>query len=171
MKTIAEFTGHDFRWVQPNLLKREYELKVQDGVAARLKFSHTIGSSATGESQDGRWSFNRAGFWRRNVVVRELASGAELAIFNKNIWKGGGTVVLTAGRKFLTTPNFWQSHYDIWSEDGQPLIHYRIGGIWRPSAATLIEPGAASLPELPWMTLLGWYLVLLMRQDAAAAAA
>jgi len=79
--------------------------------------------------------------------------------------------VLPSGRKYLATPNFWQSTYAIYSEDGQPLILYRVGGILRLAAATLIETGAANLPDQPWLTLLGWYLVLLMRQDAAAAAA
>jgi hypothetical protein len=171
MKSIAEFTGCELRWVQPHVLKREYELKIGDDVAATLNFTSSFSSFAIGESREGSWSFKRVGIWQRTVTVRELASDTELAVFKRNIWKGGGTVELPSGLKYLTTPNFWQSQYDIWTEDRRPLIHYRIGGIWRPSAATLIEPGAANLPELPWMTLLGWYLVLLMRQDAAAAAA
>jgi hypothetical protein len=170
MKRIAELTGSELRWVQPSMLKMEYELKVQDEVAATLKFRSSFSSFAVGESGEGSWTFKRVGFWQRSVQVRELASDADLATFTRNIWKEGGSLELNSGSRYLATANFWQNQFDLWTAGRKPLIHYRIGGVWRPSAATLIETGAASLPELPWLTLLGWYLVLMMRRDAAAAA-
>jgi hypothetical protein len=146
----------------------EYELKDQDEVAATLKFKRSF---AIGESGDGGWTFKRGGFWPRIVVVRELDSDTELAVFTENKWKGGGTLELPTGRKYLTIHHFWQSNYEICTGDMKPLIHYKLGGILHPSRATLIEPGAANNPELPWLTLLGWYLVVMMLRDAARASA
>ncbi len=34
-----------------------------------------------------------------------------------------------------------------------------------------IAPEAAELPELPWMTMLGWYLTVMMNDDSASTAA
>jgi hypothetical protein len=62
--------------------------------------------------------------------------------------------------------------FEFRSEAGEELFSYRrIGGFLHMSAYVDIQPAAALIPELPWMALLGWYLVILLQQDAAAASA
>jgi uncharacterized membrane protein YccF (DUF307 family) len=41
----------------------------------------------------------------------------------------------------------------------------------RLSATVTIEPQAANLPELPWMVMLGWYLMVMMHMESASAVA
>jgi hypothetical protein len=41
-------------------------------------------------------------------------------------------------------------------------------GVIRHSATVTLRPGAANLPELPFVVLLGWYLAFMTRNDVAA---
>jgi hypothetical protein len=93
-------------------------------------------------------------------------------MFKNNTWKGGGTLVLADGRKYLVNTNFWQTQYEFKTETGERLFGYtNIGGVMHLSARVQIEPQVVNLPELPWLVMFGWYLALMMHRDSAAAAA
>ncbi len=172
MKHLAELAGREFKWIQPHAMKMEYELREGEQVVAALRFKSSFGSFATAESGDGCWTFKRVGFWQTRATVRACNSESELASFKNNTWKNGGTLEFPDGRKFLASTNFWQTKYDFRTETGEILFSYtQIGGVLHESALVEISPQAAEIPELPWMVLLGWYLVVMMRQDSAAVAA
>ena len=168
MKRIAELVGRELKWVQPHTLKMEYELHADGELAATLRFRSSFGSLATAESADGCWTFKRVGFWQTRVTIRACGTEADIAIFKNNTWSGGGTLEFPDGRKFRANTNFWLTKYEFNSEADEALFGYRnIGGMLHLSAAVDIQPRAAHIPEIPWMVMLGWYLVLMMQRDAA----
>jgi hypothetical protein len=172
MKKITSLMDRELKWVQPNTFKLEYELRADDELAATLRFRSSFGSLATAESADGCWTFKRVGFWQTRATVRHCGADVDIATFKNNTWKGGGTLELPDGRKFLANTNFWQTQYEFKTETGEKLFGYRnIGGVLNLSAQVQIEPQVISLPELPWMVMLGWYLALMLHRDSAAAAA
>jgi hypothetical protein len=172
MKKITSLMDRELKWVQPNTFKLEYELRADDELAATLRFRSSFGSLATAESADGCWTFKRVGFWQTRATVRHCGADVDIATFKNNTWKGGGTLELPDGRKFLANTNFWQTQYEFKTETGEKLFGYRnIGGVLNLSAQVQIEPQVISLPELPWMVMLGWYLALMLHRDCAAAAA
>jgi hypothetical protein len=172
MMRLAEFVGHELKWVQPHALKMEYELRAGDMVVATLHFRSSFGSFAAATSADGTWTFKRVGFWQTRATIRAIGSETDLAIFKNNTWSGGGTLELLDGRKYPANTNFWLTQYEFRTEKDVPLISYRnIGGILHLSSMTEILPPAKEIPEMPWMVLLGWYLTVMMRMDSAAAAA
>jgi hypothetical protein len=68
--------------------------------------------------------------------------------------------------------NFWMTSFEFTTDDGAPLVTYRrIGGLLHLSSAVTIEPAAASIGELPWLVMLGWYLALQLHRDTAVAGA
>ena len=171
MDKIANYVGRPLQWGQTKLLKSEYELTSQDLVVATLRFRSLWGTFATAQSADGCWTFKRMGFWQTRATIRPCDSEEEIATFRNNTWKEGGTLVLPDGREYLANTNFWQTQYAFKDEAGDPLIHYRNHGVFRSSAEVTISPQAAELPELPWMVMLGWYLIVMMQNDSAATAA
>ena len=171
MRKIAELVGQQLEWVQPGVFKMHYELRADDEVAATLRFRSSFGSFATGESADGCWTFKRIGFWQTRVTVRACDSDVDIAIFKNNTWSNGGTLELSAGRKFLATTNFWQTNLEFQDELGGTLIKFKTGGLLHLSAKVNVEPNAISLPELPWVVMLGWYLTVMMHVDSATAVA
>ncbi len=171
MMKLAELIGQELKWVQPNILKMEYQLHAGDTVAATLDFLSSFGSFATATSADGSWVFKRVGFWQNRVTVRVSGEEANLAVFKNNTWSEGGTLELPDGRKYPANTNFWATHYEFKTETGEVLVNYRkIGGLFHMSAAVEIYPAAKDIAEMPWMVMLGWYLAVMMHRDSAAAA-
>jgi len=172
MKRIAELSAMELRWEQPNTFKLEYSLLSGDQEAANLQFRSAFGSFATARSADGCWTFKRVGFFQTRVTIRDCNSEADIAVFHNNTWTSGGSLELLDGRRYPASTNFWQTQFEFRTEQGEQLIQYtKIGGFFHSSAQVLILPAAIAIPELPWMVILGWYLAILMQQDAAAAAA
>jgi hypothetical protein len=172
MRRIAELAGKGLKWEQPSSMKMEYVLLADGETAATLKFRSSFGSLATAECADGYWTFKRVGFFQTRVTIRRCNSEEEIASFRNNTWASGGTLTLPDGRAYRATTNFWNTKYEFLTETGDALLVYqRIGGFFRLSSSVEIRPPAAGLAELPWMVILGWYLIILLHQDDAAVAA
>ncbi len=172
MQNIARLIDRELKWVQPSAFKQEFELQVDGELAATLRLKSSFGSFATAESADGCWTFKRVGFWQTRATVRACDSETDLAAFKNNTWKGGGTLELADGRKYLASTNFWQTEFEFKTETGERLFGYKhIGGVMHLSAQVQIEPQTATLPELPWLVMFGWYLALMLHRDSASAAA
>ncbi|HEY0765862.1 MAG TPA: hypothetical protein VGD61_26010 [Pyrinomonadaceae bacterium] len=169
MRKIADVVGQELEWVQPSVFKMQYELRAGDELAATLRFRSSFGSLATGESADGCWTFKRIGFWQTRVTVRACSDDVDIASFKNNTWSGGGTLELSDARKFFATTNFWQTNLEFQEESGATLIKFKTGGLIHPSATVHVEPNTVNLAELPWVVMLGWYLIVMMHMDAAAA--
>jgi hypothetical protein len=170
MKRIADLAGQHLEWVQPSALKMEYELRAGSEVAATLDFRSSFGSLATGRSADGSWTFKRVGFFQTRATVRAEGAETDLAVFWNNTWTKGGTLELPDGRKYPATTNFWATGFDLNDESGSTLIGHRVSGLLRLSAVVEIRSGAGRVPELPWMVMLGCYLIVMMQSDSASVA-
>jgi hypothetical protein len=171
MQPLENWIGHELRWVQPQAFKMNYELQTPQGTAAILTFKGWFNTLAVGESGEGNWLFNRPGFWQDRVTIQDERTGGNVAVFRRNIWKGGGILEVGFGRIIKVTTNFWQTRLVFQTESDIPILAYDIKGVFRTSATLTIEPHATQVPELAWLVMLGWYLVVMMRRDSAAAAA
>lgn len=172
MKHIRTVVGHELKWCQPHTFKMEYELHDSGTLAATLRFRNSFGSLATGDSSDGCWTFKRVGFWQTKATIRQAGTEPDLAVFRNNTWANGGTLEFPDGRHYSANTNFWMTAFTFNTECGEPLIQYRrIGGLLHLSSQVDIQPAAASLPELPWLVMLGWYLTVMLHTDSAAVAA
>ena len=136
-------------------------------IVATLRFQR--GSLADAEAEGHHWTFKRQGFWQPRVTVRVPGSEVDVAVFRPH-WAGGGTVEFADGRTVnLRSANFWQSEW-VWQEKDQPLILFKgRHGLVKARGAVEIQPGAAGGPDVPLLVLLGWCLILLHADDAAAA--
>ena len=164
MSLVDVHPGTTLAWVQPHLLKRNYELRAGDDVIATLRFRSAFGYSATAESSDGCWTFKRGGFLMGSTV-RACDSDAEIARLRDNFWKGGGTLELSDGRKFIATMNMWMTQFEFQDASGQTLFRMKYHGILRPSVTVELQPGALSVPETSWMVMFAGYVVVMMLSD------
>jgi hypothetical protein len=169
MKGIADVTDQELTWVQPHALKMEYQLRAGSQPVATLQFRSPFGSLATGESSDGCWTFKRIGFVRTRVTVRACGTDSDIAVFRNNSWSEGGTLEFPDGRLFRASTNFWQTQLQFTAEPGEVLFRFTTRGLLHLRATVGIDPEAAATPELPWMVILGWYLMVMMQMDDAAA--
>jgi hypothetical protein len=158
------------RWVQPRALQPTYELRAGEQVAATLVFCSAFSSLATGESADGCWTFKRLGFVK--TTVRTRGSKTDIALLRNSCWGSGGWLEMSDGRRFPARTNVWATRYQLLTEAGGPLVTFsHIGGLLRLSGNVVVHEAARSMPELPWLVLLGWYQAVLMYRDSAVAVA
>ena len=170
---LSELVGQGMIWAKPKpgWTTGDYDLRLGEQRLATLKFRSMWGTFATGETAEGRWTFKRVGFFQNRVTIRTPSSDAEVGVF-VNDWKMGGTLTLPDGRKYRGNTNFWMTTFAFTNEAGEPLVSYRrMGGMTSLSAVVEIEPAGAALRELPWLMLLGWYVAVMLHQDAAGTVA
>jgi hypothetical protein len=172
MRTIREVVERALRWTQPSALKGEYDLHAGDEVVATLRWQKTFGSLALAETAGDTWTFKRSGFLRPKVTVRVPESETEAAVFKPG-WGGEGALRFSDGRCYQwQKTSFWHSEWAFANEAGEPLVHFKPDvAFFKQAAEVKVEPGAAALADLPLLTVLGWYLMLLLSEDAAEAAA
>ena len=170
MKKISQLTTRDLKWIQPSTFRMLYELRTNGELAGMLSFRSAFGTLATGESEDGCWTFKRVGFFQTRVSIRVSGEADDLAIFRNNTWSGGGTLEVRGGKRFLADTNFWHSNLQFKTESGEALVQFKTGGLIHLNATVEIEPRAAGLEQLPLIVMLGWYLILMMNSDSAASA-
>jgi hypothetical protein len=171
VKRIAELLGQPLSWTQPSGFDMDYELRAGGEIAATLSFRSRFGTFATASSGDGIWTFKRVGFWSTRVTVRGPDDAAELGNFKNNTWRNGGTLTLPGDRQLRATTNFWKTNLEFQDESGTSLIRFKSRGIVRMAADVELDPRAIDIPEMRWILMLGCYLCVMMRMDAAGDAA
>lgn len=155
-------------WTRPGLFKRELRLEAGSELLAMLRWAKMFSFEAQAESGDGRWIIGRRGSLRGPTVVRDAATGADVAVFQRN-WKGKGVVRFTAGPEFQWTyEGFWRPTYH-WSPDGEKrLVSFTSTLGFKDLLAMEVAPEARELEELPVLALLGAYVMRMLAAERHA---
>ena len=170
MKSLSSFIDTPLQWVQPSALKPAYELRSGDDCILTLRFPKWYRTAVHVEATEGEWEIRQVGFWRRHIEIRRKGDHLPFATCTMKGWTGNkGTVELPKGRKIAIKASWWTSRYEAASSTGEPImvLTSKIG--FKPKAEVTLHPKSTSYPELPWITALVWYLVLLDRRRAARA--
>jgi hypothetical protein len=179
MRALSEIHGAGLCWMQPKTFVRWFELRTRDAeVVAALRFEQTLGTLATAESAEGRWTFKRVGFLNVRVTVREVGSQTNLAVYEPKLW-GDGVLRFPDGRTYeWKAMNFWGTQWCFADAQGQVVFAFKperdrpkLSELFKTQADVEVGPAGQGLAELALLVLLGWYLVILQQDDAAAAAA
>lgn len=157
-------------WTQTHTFGHQYELHAGDTRLGALVFRSGFGTFATVENAHGCWTMKRVGFLRTRVEIRPCDRETAVGTFHNSTWSGGGTLEIPGGRPIRANINFWQTKCEFVDADDRPLIRYTSGGFLKASGSMEITEVGAATPEVGWMAMLGWYLILMMRRDAAIAA-
>ena len=169
MKKITDVADHELIWAQPSFAKTKYELRAGDEVVATIQFQRATLARADAEGE--AWTFKREGFWRQRVTVRREGSDDNIAIFRPYAF-GGGELLASSGSTFeLSSAHFFHPEW-TWKQGERPLMQFKGGPrMSGRSGVVALLPEALHLPELPLLTVLGWYLILLIAKDVAVVAA
>ncbi len=168
---FVSYANRPLSWTQPHLFQQDYQLADGESPLATLDFRNSFGSLATARHAKGCWTMKRLGFLRTRVEIRQCDSEAAVGTFHNSTWSGGGTLVLPDGRELPANSNFWHSRFQFTDSTDRALVRYTMGGVLRLNGEMEITPEGASMPEMAWIPMLGWYLVIMMRRDSAAASA
>jgi len=155
---LAAATVTDLRWVQPSALRMQYELRLAGQPIARMRFQGLLSSKALAECAEGCWSIERAGTSQGKTIIHMTGERSDVSMFEMGARDRGGTLLLSDGRRFTLTSDFWKGRGEISTEQGEPLVRLRFHGVLRQSCTVDLLSNATRLPELPCLLMLGWYL-------------
>jgi hypothetical protein len=172
VRTIQEAAPSNLSWQQPRALRAEYELRAGDELLGALRKSGTFSAAMEAEIGTARFTLKAEGFFRSRIAVREAGATGEPAVFGRNGFLGAGELALPDGRSYRwKMTSFWGSRWAFLDDSDRPLVSFRSRNRFlRAGCDVEIAPGTLARPELPILVLLGWYLLLRMRKDSAAAA-
>jgi hypothetical protein len=171
MRKVSEhLTG--LQWIRPRFFRSEYELRSGEGVVATLRVRGWLQRTAIVESGDGAWTMTRTGFLRNGATIRASGSSTDVAEFRGRGWSSyGGNLTFASGATFELAINFWMTRLEFRNAAGMSLVTLHRRGVCGRAADVEILPAARALPELPVLVSFGWFLFVMLEQDAAAASA
>jgi hypothetical protein len=167
-RTTRKPAKQEWKWVQPRIARREYELRAGGKRLAVLRDVKMFGSLAEADTGDGRWTLKRQGFLRPRVTVRRAGSEDEFAtlVFN---WLGDGALHMADGRVFGWKCRFWSRQYCLTTEQGEELVEFKpTFAFVKGGAKVTIHPSAADISGLSLLAVIGWYVMLLGFDEAAS---
>jgi hypothetical protein len=154
-------------WVKPKWTRRQFALRSGDTVLATLAW--TRGSSALAQWGASQYRFNRQGWLRPRVLVRDASAddtSEPLATFTQR----GGALTFPDGRIYVWKKPKRLTNERIWANvAGTELVRFR--AVRRSTVTVTTPPESAQQLELPVLILLGQYLLVLAAQDEEAVAA
>jgi hypothetical protein len=170
MLPITELSALSLSWQQPSAWRREYLLISDSGTHGQLVFPSVWKQIVEAECGGEGFSFQRTGFFKRQVWITRRGEKEAFAAYYPNAWGSGGVVEL-GGAIYNFRGNFWQTRYEFTAPDGEVVLAFSKRGLFRTTVDVEVHPEAFQLAELSLLVTLGMVAILLHHQDAAAAAA
>jgi len=171
VKPFMESFGTEWVWSRPRVFRRLYELRAGEEVLATVESRAYFNSAAIATTSAGRRLLRHTGLLRGRVLLSGEDSDAPRITFEPG-WFGGGIARCASGLELRwQRADWWGRSWRFEDTNCLPVLSF----VRRPSwfrAAVAVEPSesARALPELADLTLLGFYLLLLMQRQAHAAA-
>lgn len=170
LQSFEGATGTELTWERVKGGHGQYALSSAQELFATLKREKAFGSLFTGTAAAGTWTLKRTGFFHTRVTVRAAGGAQELAVFSPH-WNGSGTLEFPDGCRYSWAPaSFWHQEWVLRDAAGADILRLRTGMTTAKGVLT-IGPAAAKLAMLPLLSVVAWYLLLLLSEDAAVVSA
>ncbi len=168
MRAIRDVADKSMQWICVSFpivdWRGEWELRAGEELVATLRWPGKFGTLAVSETAGAAWTFKESGDWREWVTVRVFETDNNVAVFKPG-WLFGGTGHLSNYRSYrwmiLSFWRFWRREWAWADEMREPLIRFsetdKITAGFRLVEVS-VAPLAIMNPDLPLLTVLGWYL-------------
>lgn len=177
MKSILDTTTTALEWKEPIAGDLHFELWADGDLLATMVFATPSLDGATVRTTEGDWTLRRSGFLKHAILLREEGSDVDLALFHRGLLGGGHL-------RFTNDVTFHWRHEGlasaVWSfvsDGGEVLVSLKLEpreelgpGSRKVQAEVQVTPEGHFLPRLPLLAAMGWYLMLLHRQEVVAEA-
>lgn len=164
--SLANLDVSELQWRQP-AVALTYELSGPAGTYARLELKKLASSRSTGVSSRAKFSFKRQGMLKSQLSVSLGDNPQPLAIYEPNFTGQKGILKYTGGQQVeFHATNFFKTEWQWLTPEGDGLLGFRMKGAGKPNAIVFIGDLAAQRVDLDLLLLLGFYILLLLREEA-----
>jgi len=174
MKSFAELETQDLQWVKAQSgwwKPAVFQLQDANGEVYASIHRGNWNSQATVDASGNRWKFERQirFFKPTRILITSLGTGDQPAEF---IQRGmHGTLTYPDGREFSWKALGLGMTKWLWTNAQQEaVLGFEMKGFWKTRGEVRINPEIAAEKAPPLLLFLGWYLILLAQDDAAASA-
>jgi hypothetical protein len=161
METWHRTGSEPLIWHQPKRFKRFFTLEAGDARYGTLYWEKPWGFTARASTTDGQWEFDHKGFLQSRIPVRDGGSKAEVGLFLTRRY--GGLLTLSEKESYLWKLNGMLRAESTWvTMQGIPLLRCTPRHWSTTKASLVLAPEALTLPDLPLLVVLDWYIRLMM---------
>ena len=143
--------------VKTGVLNSRYEILSGDRCVAAMQLSGLFRPTVSATTEEGAWFFEPE---ERSIVVRSQHPLRDLATVDLSFSDHGGILRFPDGRVLIFSSDFWKGRAEFQTPSGDPVVRFRFHGMFRPSAEIDVLEGGSKLPELSWLLMLGWSLIV-----------
>jgi hypothetical protein len=166
MRKIVE-SGEKLTWIRESEDSRNFILKGGQETVGSIRWDKEAGSLAVGEAKGQRWTFKRVGFFHSHITVRNYGVAEEFARVEVR-GGGAGMIHFSDGERYNFLANLWRAEWQWATPSGSTMIKFRRDfSIDERAGDVLIPQEHLSTIHLPLLIVLGWYLIVLIADDAA----
>lgn len=167
---LRDAIGQELLWQKTKMFKRNYELRLGAVIFATLVWQRSWRSAADLTTFEGRWTIQRKGVWRPKIIVTDVASGAEVAVYARK-WTGGGTITFDPEHVYsFKRRGVFNAEWQWLTPQEAPVMRLKARG-FGGSARVIVGPTGVGATEASILAALGWYLLIQMADEAATTAA
>ncbi len=155
-------TEEELLWLQSSPFRRNCELRSGNHLFASLVWKSSLGAVVEGATADGRWRMRLEGLlFKQWVTIYSIDLGTDIAVFQA-LPSLNGVLEFKTGRRYSWDSNFWLTKW-IWTdEEGREIMRVQRNLSLKAEGTVQLHPGTSRVPDLPLLTILGWYLILLL---------
>jgi hypothetical protein len=166
MKTFLELGREEVVWSG----QWDYTVRSGEDVFGKIHVQNDMNLNAVAESCEGSWRFKKVWWPTPKVILHSTESNREVAFFRRTLHGKRKPLEFPYGQRFYWESAGFRLNRSIFKNRfGDLLLHFQRYSspftamfIPRGSSSGIIEieNHALSLPELPMLTLLGCYLMI-----------
>lgn len=149
--------GGELSCAKTGFFNSQYEIHAGDRCIGAFRLNGLFRPTVNATTDEGAWFFEPE---ERSIVVRSQHPLRDLATVDLSFSDHGGILRFPDGRAFIFSSDFWKGRAEFQTPSGDPVVRFRFHGMFRPSAEIDILEGGRKLPELPWLLMLGWSLIV-----------
>jgi hypothetical protein len=159
----ASATSGALTWTKISC-NRQYELKRNGVVVGKLTRPSLWSQKFVADTQHGRWTFRRSGFWGTTC---EIVDAAGRVVASCKAGYGRSVVSFADGQTFhFAHKGWWRPVWTVTSDNGQPLLYVHR----REKTVDLSATTSVADDRLTLLSMFVWYRILQEEEDAASVA-
>lgn len=167
MKKISGYLGSELKIIQKSVWKRDFELRSDDELIARLYYPKSFSDLAELTISEDTYEFYRPKFFSRDVDIRKKGYQNPFAHFKNNFLGSKGVLELPRGIRLTMKFGFFRKLAEIYLGESDLLVSILSRFSMKERSQIIIEKRSDAIDDYPWIILLGFYLAQLMKRNSA----
>lgn len=166
MRNIENVLDHPLEFIQPNIMKREYELRFGDEILAKINIPKALNSRAEVITAEGKWILTCEGTFTRKIKLVHEDNPADSLECRINSWTSKIFVDFPDGKKYHIKTNITKTSIEINKESGENVINFKTSGLFKKITRITFNRINTVRAHITILVILGLYTEILNRRES-----